>query len=210
MGAPARWITASVPLTAAGSRPPATASGAQRTSPGDCGARLTRRMISCPSPARSALRALPISPVDPVIATFIRLISSAVRGCLPILSQGHSPAGSGYGRLAWRAGAAAADSPVPAARRRRRYRLPVDPRPAAGLARGHVRGTSDLRTVVRITGGWLEAKLRLESPLFQPGLHRHQEPRGVGAVDQPVVVGQGEVDHGPHRDHLAERGIIFF
>src|SRR3712207_8407897 len=44
--------------------------------------------------------------------------------------------------------------------------------------------------------------------LFRSLLHRAQEAGGVGAVDDPVVVGQRQVDHRPDRDNLAEVGVL--
>jgi hypothetical protein len=41
----------------------------------------------------------------------------------------------------------------------------------------------------------LEAEPGLEGAFLKAGLHRGEEPRGVRAVHQPVIVGQGQVDH---------------
>ena len=50
----------------------------------------------------------------------------------------------------------------------------------------------------------LEAELGFEAAFFQAVLDGDQEAGGVGAVDQAVVVGEGQVDRGADRDHLAE------
>src|SRR5262245_18228624 len=50
--------------------------------------------------------------------------------------------------------------------------------------------------------------LNLEGAGLEAHLHVAQEPGGVRSVDQPLVVGEREVDHLPHRDRLAEVGIV--
>src|SRR5262250_1234628 len=40
-----------------------------------------------------------------------------------------------------------------------------------------------------------EPELGFELSFFQPVLHRDQEAGGVGAVDEPVVIGERQVDH---------------
>src|SRR5215471_13811880 len=64
-------------------------------------------------------------------------------------------------------------------------------------------------TMTRITPSrLLPAELRLERALLKPVLYRDQEPRRVGAVDQPVIISQGQVHDRAHRDDLAEIGIL--
>ncbi len=53
-----------------------------------------------------------------------------------------------------------------------------------------------------------EAEVGLERALLETVLHRDEEPGGVGAVHEPVVVGQRQVDHGADRDDLAERRVL--
>src|SRR5262249_13150077 len=60
--------------------------------------------------------------------------------------------------------------------------------------------------VARVERGTL-AQLRLEVRFLEALLDRRQEPGLVGAVDQSVGVRQGQVDHLPHRDRLAEPGV---
>src|SRR3954465_13597050 len=52
----------------------------------------------------------------------------------------------------------------------------------------------------RAAGG-SEPWLRLELALFQSLLDRREEARRVGTIDHPVVVGQREIEHVPHRVH---------
>ena len=47
-----------------------------------------------------------------------------------------------------------------------------------------------------------------KAPSSSRALTRDQEPGGVGAVHQPVVVGQRQVDHRPDGDDLAERRVL--
>ena len=63
-------------------------------------------------------------------------------------------------------------------------------------------------TATFIGGPVAQAELGLERALLETALHRDEEPGGVRAVDEPVVVGQRQVDHGPDRDHLAERRVL--
>ena len=58
---------------------------------------------------------------------------------------------------------------------------------------------------LRVDGS--ETERGLEGALLEPGLHRDQEAGGVGAVDDAVVVGQGQVDHRADRDRLAAVGV---
>src|SRR4051794_3180941 len=53
-----------------------------------------------------------------------------------------------------------------------------------------------------------EPELALKLAAFQPLPDRRQEPRRVGAVDDPVIVGQRQVDHRPDRDDLAELRVL--
>src|SRR6478609_8583820 len=53
----------------------------------------------------------------------------------------------------------------------------------------------------------MQATSGLELALFEPGLHRAEEPSGVGPVDDAVVVGQREVHHRADRDGLAAVGV---
>src|SRR5215472_5923093 len=128
-GAPDRWTTASSPLSADGLRPPSLASGFQRSSASLDGGRRTSRMISAPSPRRLSASAVPMRPVEPVIATR--------RG-------------------------------VPS----------------------------------------LETELGLERAFLQPLLNREEEPGSVGAVHEPVVIGERQVDHRPYGDDLAEFRVL--
>src|SRR5215467_5220090 len=64
-------------------------------------------------------------------------------------------------------------------------------------------------TMTRITPSrLLPAELRLERALLKPVLYRDQEPRRVGAVDQPVIISQGQVHDRAHRGDLAKIGIL--
>src|SRR5256714_6052516 len=54
----------------------------------------------------------------------------------------------------------------------------------------------------------LQTELRLELPGLQALLQRAEEPGGIGAVDQAVVVGQGEVDHRARHDDLAQVRVV--
>ena len=56
--------------------------------------------------------------------------------------------------------------------------------------------------------GHSEPEFGFEGTLFQPVLHRGQEAGGVGTVDEPVIVGERQVDHGPHGDHLTQRRVL--
>ena len=47
----------------------------------------------------------------------------------------------------------------------------------------------------------------LEAAGFQAVLDGDEEPGCVRAVDQSVVIGQGQVDHRPDRDRLAQVGV---
>src|SRR5215203_231857 len=53
-----------------------------------------------------------------------------------------------------------------------------------------------------------EPEVGLEGAVLEPRLDRGEEARGIGAVDQPVVVGQREVAHRPDRDRLAEVRVV--
>src|SRR6185312_11953650 len=67
------------------------------------------------------------------------------------------------------------------------------------------RGTDQAgRTGDRYLHAALEAEVGLERALLETVLHRDEEPGGVGAVHEPVVVGQRQVDHGADRDDFAE------
>src|SRR5215469_11596 len=125
IGAPDRCTTASIPLSAAGSRPPSLIVGFQRNSASPDGGRRTSRVISAPPPRRLSASAVPMRPVEPVIAT----------------------------------------------------RRAVSP---------------------------LEAELGLKRAFLQSLLDREQEAGCVGTVHEPVVVGEGQVDHRAHSDDLAE------
>src|SRR5665647_542468 len=59
-----------------------------------------------------------------------------------------------------------------------------------------------------IRRGVLEAQGGLEGPLFKAGLHRHQEPCCVRAVNHPVVVRQRQIDDGADRDRLATVAVL--
>src|SRR5579875_2087818 len=130
--APARCTHAPIPVSSSGSTAASAAPGSHRTSSADRAGRRTSLMTRWPSARKPATSAVPISPDEPVTATFI------------------------------------------------------GPRAPAGL----------------------HAEFRLERPFFQPGFDRGEVPGRVGAVDQPVVVGQRQVHHGTHRDHLAQGGVI--
>src|SRR5689334_24164882 len=53
-----------------------------------------------------------------------------------------------------------------------------------------------------------QPELGLERAGLQPLLHGDQEAGRVRTVDQPVVVGQGQGDHRPDRDDLAEVWVV--
>src|SRR5688572_28955256 len=53
-----------------------------------------------------------------------------------------------------------------------------------------------------------QGEVCVERALFESLLDRRQEPRGVGTVDDAVVVGQREVAHRPYGDRLAEVGVV--
>src|SRR5215469_11876926 len=53
-----------------------------------------------------------------------------------------------------------------------------------------------------------EPEFGFELTFLQPVLHGGQEAGSVGSVDEPVVVGEREVDHRADGDHLAERGVL--
>src|SRR4051812_5635726 len=53
-----------------------------------------------------------------------------------------------------------------------------------------------------------EAEVGLERPVLESGLHGAEEPRRVGAVDQPVVVRQRQVAHRADGDRLAEVRVV--
>ena len=53
-----------------------------------------------------------------------------------------------------------------------------------------------------------ERKIRFKIPLFKALLHVHEVARRIRSVDETVVVGEGNVDHGTNRDRLGTiRGL---
>src|SRR5215831_8805123 len=80
-------------------------------------------------------------------------------------------------------------------------------RTSPGCRAGRRTSQDDPVIATRITPP-LQPEFGLERPLFEPGLQRDQEPGGVCPIDQPMVVGEGQVDHGPHGDDLAERRVL--
>src|SRR5579875_2567657 len=50
--------------------------------------------------------------------------------------------------------------------------------------------------------------VRLESALLEPCPDGGEKSRGLPAVDQPLIVREGEVDDGPNRDGLPKLGIV--
>ena len=99
--------------------------------------------------------------------------------------------------------------PVSAGARRRRRAdargrcVPVDDR---ALPRQVGQRTS-LRPSMSRRSRLSEAEVGLERALLEPLLDRDEEAGGVGAVDEPVVVGQRQVDHRADRDRLAAVGV---
>src|SRR5687768_11749492 len=53
-----------------------------------------------------------------------------------------------------------------------------------------------------------ESEFAVELTGLQPLPDRGEEPGGVGPVDDPVVVGQRQVDHRPDGDDLAELRVL--
>src|SRR5437870_5057382 len=70
MPAPARWTAASMPASPAASIVPAL--GSQRTVPGPPPSPRTTGTTSCPAAVNAPVSAVPMRPVDPVMATRTR------------------------------------------------------------------------------------------------------------------------------------------
>src|SRR5688500_2245349 len=132
MGVPARLTTASTSASSAGSI--RRCWGSQRCSSAVRGVRRTSRSTSCPSDRRAATRRVPISPEEPVTATFICLLQGG-RDAIGAPAAAGAPIGCGSG----------------------------------------------------------EAELAVELAGLQALLDRAEEAGRVGAVDDPVVVGQRQV-----------------
>src|SRR6202034_3562102 len=64
-----------------------------------------------------------------------------------------------------------------------------------------------IATVKATIQALLETEVGLERAFFETMSDGGQEPSGVGAVDQPVVVGQREIADGPHSDRFVA-GVV--
>src|SRR3712207_135643 len=99
----------------------------------------------------------------------------------------------------------------PSARRAGTSAPPMRPdAPATAIFTNYLLRSPRTRSGPRLAAGALvevcsgESELAVELAGLQPLLHRGEEPGGVGAVDDAVVVGQRQVGHRADGDDLSE------
>src|SRR5690606_14385632 len=144
-----------------------------------------------------------------------RLITASTASNVPSSMR---PAGGSQPRSSGAAGARRTSRRTswPACRRSATRAVPIRPdEPATTTRTGQIfsepgpsreSGPGWVRTPPAPTRGGLQAQVGLEGAFLEPGLDRAHEPAGVGAVDDPVVVGERQVADRADGDHVVPVG----